>query len=372
MLAVVAAAGLAAGTWLLARVPRPEPVAGRPPEPSARVSVVVPARDEAASLPRLLGSLRALARPPHEVLVVDDGSRDDTAGIARRLGATVLDAGPLPDGWSGKPWACHVGAGAATGTHLLFLDADTWLAPDALDRLLGAVPPGGGLLSVQPYHVTVRPYEELSAYCNAVSMMGSGEFAARRGPGRPVAFGPCLLTSVADHRRAGGHGAVRGEVVEDVHLARAYRRAGLPVRCLAGGGTVRFRMYPLGVGQLVEGWTKNIAAGASLAAPLPVAGAVLWVAAHAAVATATVVGTVRWATGGPAPVAAWAGWAAVAVHLRWVLARIGSFRIWTAVAFPVPLAAFVALFARSAVLTLARRGARWRGRRVGTGTRQTP
>ena len=146
-------------------------------------------------------------------------------------------------------------------------------------------------MSVQPYHVTRRPYEELSAYCNAVALLGSGVGGARaRNGGAMAAFGPCLLTSAADYARVGGHAAVRAEIVEDVELAHRYRAAGLPVTCLLGGRLVQFRMYPEGLRQLVDGWSKNLAAGAASTERVAVAGTVLWVASHVAVAAGSPLG----------------------------------------------------------------------------------
>ena len=362
---LVVALGLAAGTWLTWRLPTPSTIGVE--DRAARVSVVVPARDEAGTLPRLLASLAAQLPPPGEVIVVDDGSSDGTAGVAARAGVTVLAAPPRPAGWLGKPWACHTGAEAATGEVLLFVDADTWFGPDGLARVLGAhaaLAPDG-LLSVQPFHRVERPYEQLSAFPNAVAMMASGAFAARPVKVRPVAFGPCLVTDATAYRLTGGHAAVRGEVIEDLHLARAYDHAGRPVACLAGGDDVAFRMYPRDAGQLVEGWSKNLAGGPRLTALLPTLGAVAWVAAAAAMTAAGAAAVLDAATGGPVRWWVLAGWLAVAVHLRWVLCRIGSYRWWTAVAFPVPLLAFLALFLRSVIQRGLRRRVTWRGRDIG-------
>jgi 4,4'-diaponeurosporenoate glycosyltransferase len=366
-------AALAAGGWFLARTRAPG-VARRAPAPSGpgavRASVVVPARDEAAALPRLLASLGALDDPPHEVIVVDDASTDGTAGLAAAAGARVVDAGPLPAGWAGKPWACHVGAAHATGTHLVFLDADTWLAPDALGRLLYAHREHGGLLSVQPYAETGRAHEELSAYANTVAMMGSGAFSPRPPAVVRAAFGACLVTTAADYARAGGHAGVRGEVVEDVRLAHRYRAAGLPVTALAGGHAVRFRMYPDGPGQLVEGWTKNLAAGAAATSPVAALATAAWVTAHVAITARLVTGVVAWARGRAGlPLAALAAWFAAAVQFHGMLRRIGSFRAVTAAAFPLPLAAFVGVFARSCARTFVCREVTWRGRRIPLGRR---
>lgn len=329
---------------------------------TGEVSVVVPARDEEASLPALLDSLAAQQPAAYEVVVVDDGSRDATARIGTDAGATVVALDGPPEGWTGKAWACQQGAATADGDLLLFLDADTTLAQGALGALLAEHErEGSGLLSVQPFHAVQRPYEHLSAYPNVVSMLAS-DVAAQR---RPMAFGPCLLTTRAAYEKAGGHAAVRAEVLDDVALARAYARAGLPVRCLVGGEQVRMRMYPSGLRQLVEGWTKNISSGAGAAAPAASVAVVAWVAVHHAVA----VGAVQWALTDRSwlPGLLWlVAWVGVALGLRLVLRRLGSFAWWTWVLFPVPLLFFDLVFTRSALLTAVRGSVRWRGRSVRT------
>src|SRR4051812_25252807 len=221
------------GFWLLWRVPRLGD-AGGAPRPG--VSVIVPARNEAAVIGRLLDSLSGETGVGDAVIVVDDGSTDGTADVAHRFGADVVTAPPLPEGWTGKCWACATGAdrAMAEGAGLLvFLDADTRVHPGGLDRLAARGLTAGGLLSVQPHHVTERPYESLSAFFNVVAMMGVGAFTPRRRPPRG-AFGPCLVTSAKDYRRAGGHAAVRGEILDDVALARRYTDADLPVTVFGG------------------------------------------------------------------------------------------------------------------------------------------
>ena len=377
VLVVVLLAAAVGAWWLLADLRTvPDGHVREPGSAPGSVSVVVPARDEEATLPALLGSLRQLTAGPREVVVVDDESQDATAVVARSVGAVVLPAAGRPPGWTGKAWACHVGAEASTGDLLLFLDADTTLAPDALDGLLALHDRHGGLISVQPYHGVVRPYEQLSAYFNVVSLLASGAFTARAGREegrRPMAFGPCLLTSRADHERAGGHAAVRGEILDDVQLAVAYARVGLPVRCAVGGRSVRMRSYPGGLRQLAAGWTKNIASGASAAAVGPTLGTVLWISAHHAVAAGVLLAVLELLTGwaGPLtwghPVLWAAAWVGVAWQLRSFLRTAGSFGWWTWALFPLPLLAFDVLFARSAALTTVRRAVRWRGREVDLG-----
>ena len=177
--------------------------------------------------------------------MVDDGSTDATAEVAARFGATVVAAPPLPDGWLGKPWACDVGAGAAAGDHLLFLDADTWLAPDALARLSWRPWPGRAAVGAAAPPHRARRTSRLSAFPNLVSMMGSGAFVAVAAPapaGRvraracsrrgPTTSGP------AGTRPCGPRWS------RTSHLARAYRAAGLPVAVPSGGDDRRLPHVP--------------------------------------------------------------------------------------------------------------------------------
>ena len=364
LLAVVLLAAGCVPLWLLRDVRTVPPTA---PGQRRTVSVVVPARDEERTLPSLLASLgsQPMGEAADEVVVVDDDSSDRTAAVAAAAGVRVVVARPRPEGWTGKAWACHTGAEATTGDLLLFLDADTLLAPDALGRLRTAHHQHGGLVSVQPHHRVVRTYEQASAYFNAVALMASAAFTGRRAR-RPMAFGPCLLTSRADYELVNGHRAVRGEILDDVRLARAYDRAGLPVTSFVGTDVVSMRSYPGGAAQLVSGWSKNIASGASAANLLASLATVLWVCAHHVVALGTV-GAVVAALGGTAGTSTviWVvAWLVVALQLRSVLRTAGSFRWWAWALFPLPLLAFDLVFARSALLTVVRRSVSWRGRPV--------
>jgi hypothetical protein len=357
--AVAVLTGLAVAAWLFGDV-RSLDAGGSLATAAPTISVVIPARNEERSLPRLLASLAAQTAPPHEVLVVDDGSTDATAVVARAAGAHVITAPAPPAGWLGKPWACATGADAATGQVLVFLDADTVLAPSAMAELVAThARHPDGLLSVQPRHEVDRPVEQLSAFPNLAALLASGAFRRGSGGVTEVAFGPCLITSAEAYGRVGGHASVAGEVVEDIHLARRYRALGLPVHARAGGASVRFRMYPAGWPALRDGWTKNLATGAFLAPRRFALATTAWVAATATVAWGLVAGLGR-------PTAPWwaVGWAATAGQLGWMLRRIGSFRPWVAVLYPVPLAAFTYLVLRSAVVRAAGGRVPWRGRPV--------
>jgi hypothetical protein len=354
--AVLVVAGWLAG-WLLAgrpdRLDRASATAGS--GDGVTISVVIPARDEEARLPRLLGALASADPAPHEVLVVDDGSTDATAAVARAHGATVLDASP-PAGWTGKSWACQQGAGASTGDVLLFLDADTEVAPAAVGRLAAAAA-SGDFVSALPRHRMERPYEWLSLGPGLLMLLGAGVGGPPRARWwrRPVAFGPAIAVRRDVYERFGGHALARADVAEDLALARAADRAGVTVRSTLGGDLIAYRMYPEGLRPLVEGWSKNLATGAGATPPLRLAATVVWVAAALQAPLL--------ASSAPAGLVALV-WAAFAVQVATVLPRVGRVSPLAALAYPALLAAFLLLFARSTVLTATRRTVPWRGRQV--------
>jgi 4,4'-diaponeurosporenoate glycosyltransferase len=328
--------------WLLLARPRSLPAA-RPQRPA--VSIVVPARDEAETLPRLLDRLRPELGVDDELVVVDDESADRTAQVAAGHGATVISGEPPPEGWHGKPHACWTGARATSREILVFLDADVMPRPGFLDRLVAAVP-GGGLVSVQPWHEPGSWPEQLSVFGNVAALCGSGAFSAL-GPRRHarLAFGPVLALERATYERVGGHAhpGVRAAIVEDVALARRLER----VELYAGRGTVSFRMYPGGGPTVWNGWTRTIAAGTAAApiwATIATAG---WIWSLAA---APFLGALAYA---------------MAVFQVGVLARVaGRFSPLAVVCYPIPLLAFVVMTIRSVVVAAAGGSVDWRGRPV--------
>lgn len=353
----VIVAGWLMGWALLWRLPTLPTASGA--RIGRRLSVVIPMRNEADRIGRLLASLERQRRRPDQIVVVDDGSRDGSAEAARAFqGVEVVAAGRVPDGWTGKSWACATGARVAHGELLVFLDADVVLGEDAIGRLVGASSQQGGLVSVQPHHRIERPFESVSLLFNVVAMMGLGVGSLVRPRHEWGAAGPCLVTSRADYDRIGGHGAVAGELAEDLALAGAYRRAGLPVHCFAGSDQLWFRMYRT-PHDLFQGWGKNLATGAGRTPRLRALAIALWVTALLSMVLAIVS-----AARGTADLSTAAVWyAAGALQVGILGSRVGRFG-WAAVVWPVLVVCFVTIFAWSAVRTLLLRQVVWSGRSI--------
>ncbi len=332
---------------LLGRQTVPEKAAPADADP-ASVSIIIPARDEEPNLPALLTSLKSQSTQANEIIVVDDASSDRTAEIAREHGAAVLTSQPLPEGWRGKTWACWQGAQAATGDRLLFVDADTWFGPDGLQRIINSHTRGA--LSVGPYHAMRRPYEQLSAFFNLIMTAGTGAFKLLGGEPNGL-FGQLLLVGREDYRRVEGHAAVRDRILENFWLAERFRLAGIPLKCLAGGDALAFRMYPDGLHQLIEGWTKGFASGAAKTPRLLMSLIVVWLGGLA-ICTFLLART-------------WLGsfvYLLYAAQLYAILRRIGNFRWYTALLYPIPLAFYFVVFTRS--ILRSGRSVNWKGRTI--------
>lgn len=331
------------GSLLLWRVPRCRGAA-REGSPSEKISVIIPARNEEGNLPGLLRSLSRQSMSPQEILVVDDDSTDATARVAREWGARVIPSGCVPAGWTGKSWACWRGARVAEGERFLFLDADATLAPEALAALSReyARQPGG-IFTLYPYHATGNNRERLSAFFNIISMMSLGIATILGLRVKPMgAYGACILCSREEYFRCGGHKAVMGEIMEDVALGRLFQRHGLSVRCLGGKGTVGFRMYPDGLAQMVEGWSKNFASGATASHPLLLFLVVVWV--FGAVESVHLLVSALIRPDASPPAVAVLVYGAFVLQIFLMLRQIGNFGFRTALFFPLALLFFILVF----------------------------
>jgi len=226
------------------------------------VSVIVPARNEEASLGACLESLVSQSGVDFEIIVVNDHSIDRTREIAESFpGVRVIEAGSLPQGWTGKNNAVTCGAREARGQWLLFTDADTIHLAGSLARALAeAKEHQAEMLSYSPEQIAVTFWER------AILPVVFSELARRYPPSKvsdpasPIAAanGQFILIRRETYDAIGGHAAVAGDILEDVALATRVKSAGRKLRFRYAADAVRTRMYR-NFAQLREGWTKNLA-----------------------------------------------------------------------------------------------------------------
>jgi 4,4'-diaponeurosporenoate glycosyltransferase len=198
--------------------------------------------------------------------------------------------------------------------------------------------------------------EGLSLPFNLVAIMGATRPTRRRGDAQ-AAFGPCMLVSRATYDAVGGHAAVHRDLLDDVALAQRVRASGRDVQLRLGSSLVRYRMYPRGLRAVIEGWTKNIASGATRVAPAVGVACGLLV-------TATLLPLWLLASGHGASerIGALVLWCLVVAHTGLLARRIGRFGPAPVVLAPLVALLFVCVAVRSGLLLATRRPVRWKGR----------
>ena len=330
---------------------------------SPTISVIIPARNEENTLPNLLRSLEGQLSSEDEVIVVDDHSEDRTKAIAEKSGVKVVESLPTPDGWIGKTWACSQGAKIASGEILVFLDADTVLEKRGLKNIIETYVEKGGVLSIQPYHRMRDLYEQFSAFFNIIMMAAIGSFTILGNRIKPIGlFGPVVTMKRQYYLDSGGHEKVKGEILEDVAFGSELKKKGVEVRCLGGKGTISFRMYPNGIKELINGWSKGFAVGAvKTSIPILIL-IVAWITGS--------IGTTRSlieaiAATNNVQMVIWGSlYLLYAGQIYWMLVRIGNFKFFTALFYPVPLTFFVFVFIYSFVSIFLIRSVVWKGREI--------
>jgi glycosyltransferase involved in cell wall biosynthesis len=228
------------------------------------LSVVVPARDEAATIVEAMRTRLEEDYPELEILLVDDRSGDDTGELARGLAAQderlrVLRLDSLPEGWLGKVHALQRGVEAARGEWVLLTDADVHLAPGTLRRSVAHCEEQGiDFLAVVPRLRPVGPLLDATLVV-FLQLLGLGmRHEAVADPDSPVGMGSGSFdlvrrAALVDHRLLE---KVRLEVADDLALGLAAKAAGLRCAALLGGESVQVTFYP-SLGAMFRGSEKN-------------------------------------------------------------------------------------------------------------------
>lgn len=233
------------------------------------VSVLIPARNEAAVIGATVRSLLGQSYSLTELLILNDYSDDGTEKVAVEASGNddrlqVISGEPVPRGWLAKPWACQQLAERACGEILIFTDADVTWHPCALNALLCELErDNAGMLAVMPTQETVSWPERLCVPLMALAIHGYLPAVAVHRTTHPLlaaANGQCLAVRRAAYESLGGHASVRDNILDDIGLARQFKRAGMGLRMAEAKGLITCRMYE-DWKTVREGYAKNILAG---------------------------------------------------------------------------------------------------------------
>lgn len=255
-----------------------------PPDPP-RVSILVPAKDEAHQIEGCVRSILQQDYPNFELVLINDRSADATGAIFDRLAAgdarvrpVHLSHAAIPPGWGGKSYALHCGLEHARGEWLLFVDADVELRPDALSQSLAvAVKREFDLVSLLPKFLGKNFWERLLQPLAGAATAGMFAIALTNSNVNRTAFanGQFLLVRRSAYDAVGGHEAIRGTLSEDVALARRLKDAKFRPRLSWADEFASVRMYE-GLGGVFKGWGRNFYVG-SHGRPWRIVGAILFI-----------------------------------------------------------------------------------------------
>jgi len=270
---------------------------------------------------------------------------------------------PTPEGWIGKTWACYQGANIASGEILVFLDADTVLEKNGLKNIVETYVEKDGVLSIQPYHKMRDLYEQLSAFFNIIVMAGIGTFSLLGRRIKPIGLlGPAVIMKKQYYADSGGHEKVKGEILDDVAFGSELQKQGMELNCLGGKNTIAFRMYPKGLKELINGWSKGFAMGAvKTSTPLLIL-IILWIAGSIGTARSLIEAVI--ATNNIQMAISGGLYILYVAQIYWMLVRIGNFKFYTALFYLIPMAFFVVVFAYSFVRSFIVRSVKWKGREI--------
>lgn len=238
----------------------------RPTARHKQLSILIPARDEAAHIGRLLTDLAQLKSEHLEILVYDDQSTDNTPTLVKTLSKQdqriqLLEGTHLPQGWLGKNHACYQLAQKAQGDYFLFLDADVRLDSSIIhDALAKLERHHVHLLSIFPSQIRHTFGEQASVpVMNYILLTLLPLVFVRVSPfaSHAAANGQFMLFEAKTYRERQPHQQFKANPVEDIAIAKDYKRHKLNTACITGDKRLQCRMYH-SYQEALQGFSKNV------------------------------------------------------------------------------------------------------------------
>ncbi|MBI3170778.1 MAG: glycosyltransferase [Chloroflexi bacterium] len=347
------------------------------PASAPLVTVCIPARDEETNIRRCVEAVLRQDYPNFEVIVLDDRSTDSTSEILRQLAAQddklkIIHGSDLPEGWAGKPHALYQASAAARGDWLCFVDADTFLTPNALSAVYAkSIETHADLFTILTKQI-LGSFWERTVMPLVMTALSVG-FSPRKvnDPNRrdAVANGQFIFIKHSVYDLIGGHEKIKDQIVEDKALSENVKWNGHRLVMADGTQVASTRMYTSLAG-MWEGWTKNIYLGLrdhpSLLL-LGAFGATLALIAALFLPVWPLLGLLWYLNGG--------GWLAlvvilkalvvwgVLIYIRSLVARNMEISSWYALLTPLGAGVFAAMMLTSAWKVVSGQGVTWRGRK---------
>jgi chlorobactene glucosyltransferase len=228
---------------------------------SPLVSIILPVRNQARTVDECVRSLLAISYPQKEIIVVEGRSTDGTKELLKEFDGKIslFEEEPLPTGWVGKNWACHLGYQKSKGALLLFTDGDSVHSTDSLTRAVNFLQQEKAAL------VTLAPATILRSFWEKVlqppiflliMILVGGKLVNDDKRGNAIGNGQYMLFQREAYEKVGGHSAVRDKIVEDYNIARLLKKAGMRLRFVTAQDVLGVRMYA-SLREIWRGWRKN-------------------------------------------------------------------------------------------------------------------
>ena len=348
------------------------------PAPTAAplISICIPARNEENNIRNSVESALGQDYPNIEVIVLDDRSTDSTltqlAGIAARDSRLIpINGTNLPAGWAGKPHALFQASAAAHGEWLCFVDADTFLAPQAISSCYAkALETEADMFTTMNEQILGSFWEKviMPLVMTALSVGFSPRKVNDPATRDAIANGQFIMIRRTVYDAIGGHEKVKDQIVEDKAISEQVKWNGHHLVVADGSQVIRTRMYT-DLPSMWEGWTKNIYLGLRDHPSMLMLGAF-----GATLALIAALFLPIWPLLGINWVFKNGGWPAVAVTIEaliiWAsviyararVARGMKISAWYALTTPLGAGVFAAMMLTSAWKVISGQGVTWRGR----------
>lgn len=231
-----------------------------------KVSILVPARNEEHNIQRLINTVQNLSYSNIELIICDDNSTDNTVSIINKnikegVAIQLIKNKTLPKDWLGKNYACYTLSKNASGTFFLFIDADVSISNNIIEQCLGHSRANDlSLISIFPKQTMKTSAEKLTVpLMNYIllSLLPLPLVQYSRFRSLAAANGQFMFFNANDYNKLNPHKTARNNKVEDIAIARFFKKNKLKISCIASNSNVNCRMYQ-DYNESIHGFSKNI------------------------------------------------------------------------------------------------------------------